>query len=913
MKQFLLFLFISISFINSYAQDINVGPQVAVLVDCNNLGHLYDSGGGAGDYAAGESFVLTICPSGTTPVALEFLSATFGHPNDFLAIYNGAATVNSADLLYSFSQTSAPNLNTIFRTTTANASGCITIQFVSDATSTGGSFDFNILCLLPCKLISAAIPTANLPVVPNDTVYINSCLTDAITFTGAGIYDPNTALYIQSDATSNFYWDFSGAGLDTGQVVTKSFNPGIYAVKLIVEDVFGCQSLNEINLKIRQALVPDVRFTPSDTTLCIGEEFVLIPYLITTSNEILIIGDTAVFDTLKIQTKVAIQDTSYLPDDSDGISGNDITTPAIFDFPIYGYQPGATLQNINDLYYVCIDIEHSYVGDLDIVIECPNGQSVALVDFSPPLQANGWDLGEPIFGTTPGQQGVPYTYCWSPSANPADVIGYNNATVQANLINGNTVDTSINYSPPNNDWANLLGCPLNGTWAIQVFDDFGGDDGYVFGAAIEFDGSFALEPDTFIVAYTNPFWDTSNQILSNLNDDTITVKALNNPFQTQTFHFEDNLGCTWETDFNTVTISSFDVLNQFQDTTMCNADTLNIFATIQNEIPTSTYTYTWTPSSEILNTSLNQATIYPTTNTEYYVEVINAFGCKNYDTSYVYIDDTQKPVLDLTTIANQFCCEGTELNVQLADFVSAQPLNTSYWNGAILVGDSFSLNSDDFVADTMNVIIKIVADNGCEQEKSISFYRYCLNPSIEVHDSIWAGDSKIFDLTLTEYDNMTYGWATSDVTEGAITDVTVQDAEFNGVNEGVYEASVTAIATFNQPDGSVLECVEGSETKSYEVVDILELQYFDAFTPNSGDELNNYFRPILSEFAEILDFRIYNRWGTLVYNYETDESKKGWDGTVDGVDQEAGTYTYFMRIKHFSDEFTKEDVVNLLR
>jgi FOG: PKD repeat len=68
-----------------------------------------------------------------------------------------------------------------------------------------------------------------------------------------------------------------------------------------------------------------------------------------------------------------------------------------------------------------------------------------------------------------------------------------------------------------------------------------------------------------------------------------------------------------------------------------------------------------------------------------------------------------------------------------------------------------------------------------------------------------------------------------------------------------------------------------------------------AFTPNH-DGKNDYLHPLNAIKAEQLDFKIYNRWGQLVF--ETKDWKKGWDGTINGKEQPSGVYIWFL---HFKD------------
>jgi len=74
-------------------------------------------------------------------------------------------------------------------------------------------------------------------------------------------------------------------------------------------------------------------------------------------------------------------------------------------------------------------------------------------------------------------------------------------------------------------------------------------------------------------------------------------------------------------------------------------------------------------------------------------------------------------------------------------------------------------------------------------------------------------------------------------------------------------------------------------------VDIDMTEYIPtAFTPN-GDGLNDLFRIRGLKHQRIVDFKIYNRWGQMVYDYRTGDPQ-GWDGTFNGVPQEMGVYNY---------------------
>jgi gliding motility-associated-like protein len=59
------------------------------------------------------------------------------------------------------------------------------------------------------------------------------------------------------------------------------------------------------------------------------------------------------------------------------------------------------------------------------------------------------------------------------------------------------------------------------------------------------------------------------------------------------------------------------------------------------------------------------------------------------------------------------------------------------------------------------------------------------------------------------------------------------------------------------------------------------------FTPNA-DGLNDVIKPILVGIKKLNYFRIFNRWGQLVY--ETQQEGQGWDGRING--QLQGTHVF---------------------
>lgn len=121
------------------------------------------------------------------------------------------------------------------------------------------------------------------------------------------------------------------------------------------------------------------------------------------------------------------------------------------------------------------------------------------------------------------------------------------------------------------------------------------------------------------------------------------------------------------------------------------------------------------------------------------------------------------------------------------------------------------------------------------------------------------------------------------------------------------------VLTTNLPAGTTFEWQDGSTQSDYAVTkagiytvtakfrdciltDSISITQCDpcvgipnAFTPN-GDNLNDTFHPYIGCVVTNYNFKIYNRWGEVVF--ETSNSGDEWDGTVNGKDAPSDLYIY---------------------
>jgi len=85
----------------------------------------------------------------------------------------------------------------------------------------------------------------------------------------------------------------------------------------------------------------------------------------------------------------------------------------------------------------------------------------------------------------------------------------------------------------------------------------------------------------------------------------------------------------------------------------------------------------------------------------------------------------------------------------------------------------------------------------------------------------------------------------------------------------------------------------------------------NAFTPN-GDGNNDIFKPIPIGMKSVDIFRVYNRWGQMLYSGTGNGA--GWDGTFAGRKQEMATYVWYAEgVDYLNNKIKRKGSVVLIR
>jgi gliding motility-associated-like protein len=87
-----------------------------------------------------------------------------------------------------------------------------------------------------------------------------------------------------------------------------------------------------------------------------------------------------------------------------------------------------------------------------------------------------------------------------------------------------------------------------------------------------------------------------------------------------------------------------------------------------------------------------------------------------------------------------------------------------------------------------------------------------------------------------------------------------------------------------------------TDDKAIKVFGNPEVYVPNSFTPN-GDGRNDILKPLGFGLQQLVYFRIYNRYGQLVF--QSNDLNTGWDGIYKGKAQPAGTYTYMVKVINY--------------
>ena len=395
----------------------------------------------------------------------------------------------------------------------------------------------------------------------------------------------------------------------------------------------------------------------------------------------------------------------------------------------------------------------------------------------------------------------------------------------------------------------------------------------------------------------------------------------------------------------------------FRDTLICNGDFLQLQAS-------GTGVFTWT-GTNIANTNTATPTVNPPSTTYYHVN-LNEEGCLNDDSVRVRVVD----FVTLKAFDDTVICQGDA--VQL--YSSGDGLHFS-WTPAANLNDPNARSPVAVTNNTTTYqVVATIGHCSASDDVTVRTVPYptanagpdvtiCYNTSVQLHASMVAshftwtpGGSLSSPIVLNPVaaprGTTSYVFTVTDTLgcpklvrdtvvvvvlpkvnayAGNDTSVVIGQALHFHATGGIGYLWSPSVALDNVTIADPSATYDGSvDSIRYQVLVNDEQNCFDsayinvkifktnpqifvptAFTPN-GDGVNDLFRPIGVGIKSIEYFRVYNRWGELVFS--TTVNGQGWDGKIGGAPQATNTYVWIVRgLDYLNKPFFKKGVMTLIR
>lgn len=245
-------------------------------------------------------------------------------------------------------------------------------------------------------------------------------------------------------------------------------------------------------------------------------------------------------------------------------------------------------------------------------------------------------------------------------------------------------------------------------------------------------------------------------------------------------------------------------------------------------------------------------------------------GCRFDSILTIPIQRDPEPAIQ-ATVRNQLCFADNG-NITLSIAGMANPYLTSIGGGAFTSSSSF-----DGLAPA-SYAVSIQDESGCLYDTSFTIQAYPRDSVILSIDTVEPVCTTLNSgsLTITVQGGQAPYW----LTLGAST--YASGSTIGNLNRGDFVLPVI------DKDGCVVDSAHAH--LDLDIEPECETVYLpNAFTPN-GDGVNDVFRVLRSPYIEVTGFRVFNRWGAMVFSGS--DQHPGWDGTFHGEPQPADTYVW---------------------
>ena len=630
---------------------------------------------------------------------------------------------------------------------------------------------------------------------------------------------------------NSFEWLLDGVIESNNDEFVETFDDFGGHILTLTTTEEGCNPYSE-QVRIRVGTEPVINLLADPSTVCPG----IVSSIGSDVNSDLNFSadiETGGWESFPCQDEFAEE--TYLPDGSGVSYETSITLDCFGEDQI--------LTNVNDIISVDINMEHSYMGDLDIYLTSPNGIQVTLFEQA---GSSTW-LGQATDGDASQELvGIGADYGWS--MNPEY-----NGTMAAAITAGNTVELdnlntgevfnstgqsliSSTYLPVG-DFNDFVGTSLNGNWTITVTDNLNIDNGWIFSWGITINQNIIPSSWSFDNYIVDESFVISNDNIVSYTNSSINIQPEPGTHN-YTYEVVDNFGCTFYEEIEitaTSYINSSPIIAQEECGGLDGQIDLNISG------GTPGYSVSWDSghTGETIS-DLSAGTYFYTITDDLECDISGNETIQNIETGLTFDTET----------FDDHCN-------QAIGGITVTPTNGAYpysytWSHSNTNEDSIANN---LIEGTYEIFIQ--DNDGCEGNLSINIDNIDGPTAFfyQSFDTVTYVDGTVDFLNFSSSDAQTElisnQWSFGN---GQFSNLESPSHNFNQI--GNYFIQLTVTDNFDCTDSYIREVVAVED-------------YFiwtpSAFTPN-GDGINDLYIPIFHNvIEESFEFFIYDKWGKLVY------------------------------------------------
>lgn len=305
---------------------------------------------------------------------------------------------------------------------------------------------------------------------------------------------------------------------------------------------------------------------------------------------------------------------------------------------------------------------------------------------------------------------------------------------------------------------------------------------------------------------------------------------------------------------------------------------------------TGAVSYSWTPAADLSDPNIANPTATPNSTTTYMVTGIDANGCEATDAITV----TVNPLPNAQAWPDTTICEGDIIQLHSAGGAAY------HWSPQQFLNSSTVADPNAFPDVTTTFTVVVTDANGCESSAMLTV-TVKPSPNVEAGQdtTILAGQSAFLSGTTS---GVAFNW----IPPNGLSDPNILDPVATPIQTTTYSLVATTI------DGC-----DAHDSVTVIVLNDAHIYIPNAFSPNN-DGINDYLWVRSLGIVDLEFFRIYNRWGEVVFE-TTDQSiltseTSGWNGTASGKVQPMGVYAFVLKgLSPQGDAVLKSGNITLIR